>query len=489
MTEPVVATVLTRVRLRAALRAGWLRSLWPDEPGRAPGWAVTHAEVDAHLADRDTPAAEAEWVEQHADESLRKDLAAVEAELDGDQTSRLAHLCRVFRLQAAERDLVQACLAAAVDPALLRVYAYLQDDAARLYATDHLVDRLFGHGDRRPLGAGSALVCWGIVGTTEPAVAQPPARTLDPAVYDWLLGGDALDPELAGIAGIQPVLPALPEWTVDHAAAEVSGFLSRQPPTPVRVRVVGAPGSGRRTFAAALAHQLRLPLLTVDTAGLTDEQYASVYLRAHRRAFLDRCAVAFVGDRPPGARQQRAPVTYPLEFVIDEGPGAGAATGSGAALSGTGVEHLVELPRLSLTTRRALWRGYAPWSGDWPAADLERLVTQYRSGPGELALVNRLGPGTPETTGAVLRNCWSARSTAPTWWSPRPSTRRWTICCSRRGTALRCGNGRRRAGSSRRGAGCWRCSAGRPAPARRCRHRWSPPSWAWICSASTWPPW
>jgi AAA+ superfamily predicted ATPase len=396
MTEPVVATVLTRVRLRAALRAAWLRSLWPDEPGRAPGWAVTHAEVDTHLADRDNPAAEAAWVEQHADESLRKDLAAVEAELDGDQTSRLAHLCRVFRLQAAERDLVQACLAAAVDPALLRVYAYLQDDAARLYATDHLVDRLFGHGDWRPLGTGSALVSWGIVGTTEPAVAQPPARTLDPAVCDWLLGGDALDPALASIAGIQPVLAALPEWTVDNAAAAVRGFLSRQPPTPVRVRVVGAPGSGRRTFAAALAHQLRLPLLTVDTAGLTDEQYASVYLRAHRRAFLDQCAVAFVGDRSPSARQHRAPVTYPLEFVIDEGPGAG--------LSGQGVEHVIELPPLSLATRRALWREYAPWSGDWPAADLDRLVTQHRSRPGDLALVNRRGPGTPEATGTVLRD-------------------------------------------------------------------------------------
>jgi ATPase family associated with various cellular activities (AAA)/Winged helix domain, variant len=372
--------------------------LWPDEQGRGPGWAISHAEVDAYLADRDNPAAAADWTRHHADEGLRKDLAATEAELDGDGTSRLAHLYRVFGLAPAERDLVQACLAPAVDPGLLRVYAYLQDNATRLYATDHLVNWLFGHAGPGGLDPGSALVRWGIVTSTETGVAEPPARTLDPAVRDWLLGSDALDPELAGIARIQPVLPPLPDWPLDEAVGTVRRWVEQRPPVAVRVRVVGTPGSGRRSFAAAVADRLRLPVLAVDAAGLGDERYASVYLRAHRRAFLDRCAVAFAGDPPPGARQYPAPASrFPLEFLIDEGA---AATGP----PGPAIEHVIELPAPSLSTRRTLWQAYAPWSAGWAAADLDRLVTQHRTRPADLALVRRRGPSTAAGTGRVLRD-------------------------------------------------------------------------------------
>jgi AAA+ superfamily predicted ATPase len=396
--EAIVGTVVTRVRLRAAMRTDWLRSLWPAEQGRAPGWSISHAEVDNHLAARDNPAAETDWIDQESDAELRSQLAAVESELDGDRTSRLAHLCRVFKLSPAERDLVQTCLAGAVDPALLRVYAYLQDNAARQYVTDHLIGRLYGHHDPLVIDPRSALLSWGIVVTTETGVAEPPARTLDPAVRDWLLGSAALDPELADIARIQPVLPPLADWPIDDAETAVDRWLGSRPPTPVRVRVAGLPGSGRRSFAAALADRMRLPLLTVDLTDLSDDRYGPIYLRAQRWAFLDQCALAFLGDPASGIRQNPSLGThFPLQFVIDENP-AWSAPASGA------VDHLVELPGTSLATRRSLWRSYAPWSADWPAADLERLVTQHRSRPADLALLQRRGPSSPQCTSEVLRN-------------------------------------------------------------------------------------
>ncbi|MDI6104116.1 ATP-binding protein [Actinoplanes sp. NEAU-A12] len=396
--EPIVETVLSRVRLRAALRAGWLRSLWADEQGRAPGWSISHAEVDTLLAGRDGPAAEADWAAREGDEGLRKRLAAAESALDGDRASRLAHLCRVFRLAAAERDLVQACLGAAVDPALSRVYGYLQDDAARQYVTDHLVGRLYGHRDPLVVDPGSALFTWDIVLSTDTGVGEPPARTLDPAIRDWLLGSDALDPEMADIAGVQPVLPPLADWPLDDAAAAVNRWLSNRPPTPVRVRVAGLPGSGRRSFAAALAGRMRLPLLTVDLTDLAEDRFGPVYLRVQRRAFLDRCAPAFVGDPSPGIRRnQRLDSHFPLQFVIDENP-------AWTPPAGHAVDHLVELPAPSLETRRALWRSYAPWSADWPADDLEKLVTQHRTRPADLELLHRRGPSTPACAGAILRD-------------------------------------------------------------------------------------
>jgi hypothetical protein len=396
--DPVVSSVLSRVRLRAAIRARWLRSVWPDEQGPASAWSISHDEVDMYLDNRDDPDAEEVWVrDQIGDEQLRL-LARVESEIDMDRSSRLAHLCDVFDLAVAERDLVQTCLAAAVDPSLLRVYAYLQDDASRQYVSDTLVARLFRHGRGLLLDTDSALFRWAIVVTTDAGASAPPARTLDPAVCDWLLGGDTLDPDLADVAAMQPVLPALGEWPVDQTVDALGRWLKGERPTPVRVRLLGAQGSGRRSFAALVADRMGLPLLTVTTSVQDPEQWARIYLKAQRQAFLWRCALAFHVD--PALWDARVPARvtpFPLQFMVGES----AASRSAPA---PGVEYLVDLAPTSLETRRELWRAYAPWSADWPQQELETLITQHRTPPADFALIGRHGPTSPAETGAILRD-------------------------------------------------------------------------------------
>ena len=396
--DPVLDLVLTQVRLRAGLRAEWLRRVCPDEQGLGSGWPITHAEVDGYLANRDDPVAEARWTAAEADSDQVAALANVEADLATDEGSRLSHLCRVFGLSAPEQDLVHACLAAELDSSLLRVYAYLQDNAARLFVTDSLVSRLFHHRKPLLLDSDSALLRWAIIVTTETGTAEAPARTLDPAVRDWLLGNDALDPELTGIARIQPVLPAIGDWPVDETVEVLGRWLSGDRPTPVQVRLTGAPGSGRRTFAAVVADRLQLPLLTVNPTDLDSRRFGRIYLRAHRQAFLDRCALAFVID--PSVWQHRPDeivAHFPVQFLIGEST-AWPATPEGA------VDHLVELPATSLETRRSLWQSYAPWSADWSDLELETLITQHRTQPADLALIGRRGPSSPSQTGAVLRD-------------------------------------------------------------------------------------
>ena len=189
-----------RIRLRAQLRVLWLRTLWRRESDRETQRVVTHAQVDAALEGWDTPEAEAAFrlgfpaARQAADA-----LGRVEAAMEADTTDRLGRLAGLFSLTRPEIDLLQACLAAGLDPALARVFAYLQDVASRCYVTEELAAQLFDHGPSAVLDADSALRRWHLVSEEPVAPGEPPALVCDPLVRAWMLGGHHLDEALVGV--------------------------------------------------------------------------------------------------------------------------------------------------------------------------------------------------------------------------------------------------------------------------------------------------
>ena len=130
VTEPmssasVLELILLQVRLRAQRRAAWLTQLGDNtEEG-------TQIALDASLAacldGRDTPEVEAAWYERaEVVQPLNEELDRVERALAGSPGARLQQLCNLFRLSEPEMDLLQTCLAPAMDPSLGIVYAYLQ---------------------------------------------------------------------------------------------------------------------------------------------------------------------------------------------------------------------------------------------------------------------------------------------------------------------------------------------------------------------------
>jgi ATPase family associated with various cellular activities (AAA) len=398
--DPALARVQSRVRLRARLRVEWLRTLWRHEASAASSAQVVHAEVDLHLDDRDHPAAEALWRAASAGSADSRALATLEAAIAADTTTRLDRLARLFGLSVAERDLLATCLAATLDPALLRVYAYLQDHAGRPWVTDSLVARLFGHGLTLGLDADAAVHRWAMVSAVEPGHGEPAVFALDPALRDWLLGSDAIDPEIAATARQVPEQPPLADWPVADTVAQLHRWLAGPSPTPVRVRVAGPAGSGRRTFAAAVAARLGLPVLAIDTTAALDAGepgWTRLYIKAQRHAFLSSTALALSGD-PVFMRSPPAAITsFPLQFLIAESS-RGARPAPAVA-----IDHLVELAPPSLEARRALWQRHAPWSASWPVATRDTLIAQHRVLPGELARVARRGPSGPAEAEAVLR--------------------------------------------------------------------------------------
>jgi hypothetical protein len=390
--------VLTRVRLRARLRAAWLRHLWRDGPRQAGAQAVAQTvadiELDAVLEDRDAPELETAWLarDEGAGE-LRAVLGPIEAALAADGESRLARLCRTFALTEHEVDALQLCVALALDPQLARAFAYLHDDARRGHVSAELTARLFGHGRASLLGAGSALHRWELLAEREVAPGEARLRECDPAVLSFLLGGDELDAEL--IAAARPVRPRppLPGWPLEEPAALLRRLLAGPRPEQVRYQIAGAPGSGRRTLAAALAARLGLAALAVDAEAA---DWPRLFHRAQRRAWLDHCALVWHGEAGLRRPWPAEPPWFPLQFAITESPDP-LPPAEGL------VDRLLEMPAPSLDERLALWRQAVPASAGWQRGALEGLASRHRSGVGQIAAAARQRIDGPAEAEALVR--------------------------------------------------------------------------------------
>jgi MoxR-like ATPase len=390
-----VERMLTRVRLRAHLRVLWLRTLWRRESELEARRVVTHAQVDAVLEGWDSPAGEVAF--QHGFPAARaaaQCLERIEAAMRADTNSRLASLTALFALTQPECDLLQACLAVSLDPPLAPVFAYLQDIATRAYVTEELTARLFGHGRAAVLDADSALRRWHLIVEETVAPGEPPALVCDPLVRAWILGGHHLDETLIGAARPQAPAEPLPGWPVEQAAIRIERILSQG--GQARVLIRGTPGSGRRTLATCIATRLGLRLLSVDSDAADDEAWPRVFLRAQRQAFLDRCALAWFGERITRARWPRSVTPFPVQFVIAE-------AGQAMPPADNAIDETIVMPVPSLAERETLWRSLVPDSHTWPDGSVTELAARHRLTIGEIAALARHRPSGPADAATRVR--------------------------------------------------------------------------------------
>ena len=387
--------MLARVRLRAQLRVLWLRTLWRRESDLEARRVVSHAQVDAALEGWDSAEAETAFLQGFpAAAAGLALLERIEAAMRADTSSRLAALAGLFSLTSPEFDLLQACLAASLDPALTRVFAYLHDVASRAYVTEELSARLFGHGRDAALGADSALRRWHLVAEEPVGPGEPVALAVDPLIRAWVQGGHHLDEALVGVARPHPPRDPLPRWPVEPAAAHIEGLLAAG--RAARLIIRGTGGTGRRTFAACVAAKLGLRLLEVDGDAIEEEAWPRLFLRAQRQAYLDRCALAWCGERPAHARWPRLVAPFPLQFVIAE-------PGQEPAESGETVDHVIDIPIPTLAEREALWHRLVPAACAWPPEAVADLVARHRLTVGEIASLGRHQLIGPEDAAARVR--------------------------------------------------------------------------------------
>ncbi|MGH8472917.1 MAG: hypothetical protein ACREVJ_10785, partial [Gammaproteobacteria bacterium] len=251
VTEPVSSAsvlelILLRVRLRAQRRAAWLAHLG-NNPEEGTQTAL-NANLAACLDGGDMPEAEAAWFEgAEVVRPLNEELERVERALVGESGARLQQLRSLFRLSEPDVDLLETCVAPAIDPSLGMVYAYLQQHPGRGYATEALAARLFGYGRRSMRHAGGPLAAWGLVSAGEGTPGDPAPLAVDPVIIDWLQGELRMDPALVGSVQIVEPRKPLESWPVEATAQMIQHAIERE--SAVRVLLARPPASGRRTFA------------------------------------------------------------------------------------------------------------------------------------------------------------------------------------------------------------------------------------------------
>lgn len=327
----------------------------------------------------DIPLIEQDWyTHQPSLQEMNAAVAAADEKVAAAHESRLGQLTATFGLSPAESDLIQAALVLTLDPQLSRVYAYLHDHVGRPYVTETLVARLFGHGYTLQLGSEAPLKRWALAIERPSGPGEPPWYELDPFVRNWLLGLNELDDALVGRARLHTARPPLESWPMVDTVHRIAGALKSPQALQLRVAVAGPPGVGRRSFAAAIAAELGLPLLAVDTDAIPDAEWNAVFLRAQRQAFVQRCALAWSGAAAQEHSWPADLACFPIQFValdVDEYPEPSAAF----------LDYRVELPPLTFAERRTLWQTLVPAAATWSDSDLDRLAGNLQVTVGQIA--------------------------------------------------------------------------------------------------------
>jgi AAA+ superfamily predicted ATPase len=322
-------------------------------------------------------------------------------------------LREIFGLMAPEFNLLQACLAVALDPALARACGMLHGDPARTYVTADLAARLDEQGRCAEWNPESPLERWHLIERHETGPAEPPALAIDAGVREWLRGRNDLDAALAAVARLHAPRKPFACWPLERTVTWLKAQLNGSSPRPVRVRVLGQPGSGRRTFAAVVAYRLGSPLLAVRADEVEDSAWRGVFVRGQRHAFLERCALAWVGDSVARRPWPLDVPPFPLQFVISESrqdlPPA------------EGGELRIELPPAGIEDRVAAWRACAP--SEWADVEIDALARQYRVQAGDIARACAAAPADAAEAGLRVRE--SARASLGTLAQVLPCTFSW----------------------------------------------------------------
>ncbi len=382
-TEDLAGLVLRRIRLLARRRVAWLRKTWTGLTENSNDEFNAHTEVDGYLYERDIPSLETAWYEQDAAmQDITYLLNETEQALFHNTASRLYILARTFGLNRLEINIMHACLAISIEPNLSRVFAYLQDNAARGYVTESLVARFFGYGNCIILPADSPLKIWGLIKETVSQQGEPSRMECDPFIKNWILGMDGIDEALISFTKVQPAKKALSKWPVQHLLAEIKRMLNDQPQNRLRIFIDGSEGAGRKSFAAVICKQFGVQVLTVNADRIPESRWPLVYMQVQRQAFLLNTAIAWSGETMPSHYWPTNIPSFNLQFVIGESDESLTANNHFLDLR-------VVLPPISFDERLSLWRKYVPLSVAWPKDEMEEMVLRYETTVGQIVAIGK----------------------------------------------------------------------------------------------------
>ncbi len=375
---PLDAAV-ARARVLLHRRALWLAHLVQHE-GVAGNETVLRGDLCRALLDLDNPDDEQRFARNDARASVltsqaeRLQLAALEP-----TDSPFRRLAEAFGLKGQELDLVQLCVAVQLDPSLGLLLEHVTRPNERRYPTEPVVARVYGHGRqamRTPMGA---LERWHLIVEEQGSAGEAPPLKLDPFVQGFLSGAREFDPVLWPFGYIVEVRKPLAIWHVEQLFSQVDQLLGRR--CAVRLVISGSERSGRRTLAAWLARSFGATLFAVDTDRIDEPSFHHVVVRARRQALLHGSTVVWHGDSVERVFS-REHAFLPLEFVALDGVRE-FVTGFSPGCT----EIRVEMPRLTASDRRQLWRDLCPACVSWPEETVTRIAERFSVQVGDVVRI------------------------------------------------------------------------------------------------------
>jgi len=379
--------LLARVYLRTQQRAAWLQFLL-EEPSQD--------ETATSYDPQDNPVAEHAWRASNIP-SLVEQIAEVEAaisELD-PETSRWAKLRSSFSFTSVDEDILQTCVAVALEPSISSYFGFLHQHIEHPCVTQPLVARLFDYGYTMHWSTTSALRLWHLVEEVKHEPWSPSILRPSRQICSWLQGHDELDEALVGIARSLVPKEPLSNWPVDDLVHTIFARLGQERPARVCVELIGLPGSGRRTLAACISERLGLHSLYLDTAHLETRNWEYIAIQAQLQARLTDCSLVWDNKVLVQRRWPSLPM-YPVQFVLAEPSDPPTMLPSTAHIQ-------VEVPPLDIAERRRLWSELLPVCQDWPEEALTNMVTQHRVTVGEIVTAARQGATTPREAMEIVR--------------------------------------------------------------------------------------
>jgi AAA+ superfamily predicted ATPase len=396
---------LARLRVLLHRRVLWLRSIWKNDPlQNYHGLVVSESEANCLLVKEDSEAEARFYGEDPSAAALAPELERLqedaEAQAEGLRRAGapvpLDVLAQALGLTPFERRVLLLCLAPEVEGGFERLYAYVQDDVTRKYATPQLALSLFGDEDRGSGGRTHARDSFLpeaplrrmrlVVLEPAPLLGTPmcsrPLR-MDDRVVGYLLGTQELDPRVSPL--LRPVPPAALSPTQQRIAAQLLDAFSSEEHRGAwsAVNLIGPPGAGKRSLARVLCEGMGLHLLAINRnrLPLPCQERDDLVRLLHREALLVGSGLYI--DAAGVELDDSAGVANVNDLI--DGLGGVVVLGSQHPWQSSRSMAAVRVPKPEPGEQRELWRqalgnATSAWNGE-----VDVIVHQFDMGPGSIA--------------------------------------------------------------------------------------------------------
>jgi ATP-dependent 26S proteasome regulatory subunit len=425
-----LSKLLSRLRLILKRRALWLRSQWLEDPLQSyQGLVISDSKADWLLAGEDRSLEKRYYSEDKVASEITRALSKLDEELVRDRTSSevmpsLERVVRLFNLTDFERDALVLCLAPEVDPSFERIFAYVEDDATRRYATSHLALSLFDKRGGSPearfsLSSDGTLRRFGLTALEEGTVPAG-TRSLMPLrinerVTDYLLGMRFLDEKAAELLqAIRPVpLPDSHKAIIDRLESYMR--LEAENGSSLCLNLIGPGGSGKLAVAAALCGRLGLGLFKLDYRSIPEpaDERREILRCLEREAVLFQAALYVeIGDGDPGLGDGAGDIRH-ISQLIDrlQTP---LIVGSRVRWR-SGREMIpINIPKPDARARHLIWQEVMPGLD----GALEPIAQQFEFGPQaivEAAAGARIRSRVNGSFSSDLESLWQACREQSAW--------------------------------------------------------------------------